>query len=122
MLVFSHIGLFEEVYDATVKRYPEIKDVIIVVSLDGTSDLKVYEGTHEDSGKYKLSLRMEDDIQENIKTIALGLAMIICDFKYGKYDANNMTEEQQIQLVEVIKEIIEEYPNVPKHGELGYQA
>lgn len=122
MLIFSNVALFERVYDAAAKCYPELKDGIIVVDLNGTDNLSIFEGTGEDLGKYKLSLKMEESYIENVKSIALGFAMIVCHNKHGQMDSKNMTQEQQADLVKVTTNIIEAYADTPSHGEMAYET
>lgn len=122
MLIFSNVALFEKIYDAAVKCYPELKSGIIIIDLNGTDNLSIFEGTGDDAGKYKLSLKMEEDYVENIKSIALGFAMILCHNKYGQMNSKNMTEEQQATLVEMTRNILEEVLNVPSHGEMSYET
>lgn len=97
MLIFQYSDMFQDIYEKVVEKYPEIKDVVIVVNTHCTEGgVSVGKGIGENEGQFIISCCGSNDNPSYVLSgFALGLAMVIFDLKYGEFDYATMSEEQK---------------------------
>ena len=91
MLVFEYEDIFQAIYNEAVE------DVIIAVNTHCREEgVTVGKGTGENEGQYRISCHGDNnDPDYTISGFALGLAMIIFDFKHGEYDYSSLSDEKK---------------------------
>lgn len=86
MLIFENLGAFKAIHECAKQLYPEITLVPVVIELsESVTRVVVLEGTDEDTGKYKIVLKIVPDKSLNEHNFTVGLAQVIFRVKYGVY-------------------------------------
>ena len=99
MLVFQYNDMFQDIYEKAAEKYPEIKNIVIVVNTHCTEGgVSVGKGIGENEGQFLISCcGSNDNLSYVLSGFALGLAMVIFDLKYGEFDYATMSEEQKTE-------------------------
>lgn len=125
MLIFENVAMFEAIYDAAKKCYPELRETMIVVGYtDSSSGVLLLEGTEEDAGKYKIAINSSGDDDKITATFFMaGLAMLVYRLKYDNYVHPLAGDEFAIndEYKEILSTLTKAFEHVPYGGEYGHE-
>lgn len=99
----KYIQTLCNVYNHAIDVFPLLDKIDIQVNgriEPGLSEnIHMSKGTEEDEGKYMLSIKFSDNNEQVKNAFALGLTMILMDFKYSNIALNDLTEKQNQEFI-----------------------
>lgn len=124
MLILENVAMFEAIYDAAKKHYPELQETMVVVGhTSSNSGVLLLEGTDEDAGKFKIAVNTENDDENITATFFMaGVAMLVYKLRFQAY-VHPISEKFEINddYKLIMDTIAKEFEHVPYGGEYAHE-
>lgn len=92
-------------FNAASKIYSELDNISIIMDSTAKVGVEVGKGIGEDIGKYKLSIKLYDDLRIIFQSFSIGLAMIIYDYHNGTTDFEKLSKQEKETFNNIYHEI-----------------